>query len=329
MKKITYLMTILALALTATLNAQNYGLKTTGTAGDGFSSNEIGALLSNQTAFTIEFWYEIETFAPNTWIFKVEASGNNRIGLLTPGADNGGVYVRIGDGTSHGQQPFWNTALISANSWNHVALTFDAGTVKLYINGIERNGGAISGLYPSSTGDLSAEQFQIGWTTEANIDELRITAGTALSTIDTKKSETPIDFDAYFDFDANERPTGAVSSNSETANIGSNTTIKGQINNFGTTYQVLDNTTLKAKTFKSSGTLKVYPNPANDYVNIQLPDYVSGVISIYNITGKLVAQENVSQVREVQLSTHKLSKGIYMLSFENQTIKKVSKLIVQ
>lgn len=329
MKKITLFFAIVALAFTATTNAQNYGMKSTGNPGDGFSSDQIGTLLSSQTAFTIEFWYQIETFTPNTWIFKVQVSGTNRIGLLTPGADNGGVYVRIGDGTNHGQQPFWNTDLKAGNGWNHVALTFDAGAVKLYINGLERSGGGITGTYPTSTGDLSTEQFQMAWTTGANIDELRITKGTALSSIDMTRSSTPANFDAYFDFNANERPTGAAASNSATANIGSDVTVLGQINNFGETYQVLDNATLKVKSFDKVGSLQIYPNPAKDHVNIQLPNYTSGKVSIYNITGRLLLEKTITDQNEVRVNTSTLAKGMYMLTFENKTIKKAAKLIVR
>ena len=329
MKKITLLFALAAFILTSTISAQNYGLKTTGEAGSGFSSDQIGGLLSNQTAFTIEFWYQIETFAANTWIFKVEGSANNRIGLLTPGADNGGVYVRIGDGTNHGQQPFWNTDLKVDNGWNHVALTYDAGAVKLYINGLERNGGGITGAYPTNIADLSAAQFQIGWTTGANIDELRITKGTALSAIDIAKSSNPTSFDAYFDFNGNERPTGADGTNTAIPNTGSDATVLGQINNFATTYEVLDNATLSVKGRDQVSGLQIYPNPASDHVNIQLPAHTSAKVSVYNITGKLLIQHAIAGQNEVRIDTNTLAKGMYMLSFENDATKIVNKLIVR
>ncbi|TXD46352.1 T9SS type A sorting domain-containing protein [Polaribacter sp. IC073] len=329
MKKITLLLAIVAMTLTSTINAQNYGLKTTGASGEGFSSNQIGTLLSNQTAFTIQFWYEVQTFAGNTWVFKIEESGSNRIGLLTTGADNGGVYVRIGDGTTHGQQPFWGTDLKSTEGWNHVALTFDGGTVKLYINGLERSGGGISGSYPASTGDLSAEQFQIGWTTEVNIDELRITKGTALSAIDIAESSTPENFDAYFNFNDNERPSGAAASNSATANIGSDTTVLGQINNFATTYEVEDNATLSSKSFDTVNSLEMYPNPVSKEVNIKLITNTSGQVSVYSVTGSLLLHRNIINKSEIRLNTSTLTKGVYVIVFESESIRKVSKLIVK
>tara|TARA_R110001592_G_scaffold163037_1_gene396737 strand:+ start:12241 stop:13230 length:990 start_codon:yes stop_codon:yes gene_type:complete len=329
MKKITLLFAVFLMAFTTTVNAQNYGLKTTGTFGDGFSSNEIEQLLSSQTAFTIEFWYKIETFKANAWIFQLEASSTNRIGLLTPGADSGGIYVRIGDGTNHGQQPFWNTDVKKSEGWNHIALTFDAGTVKLYVNGLERTGGGISGAYPATTGDLSGKQFQIGWTTEAVIDELRITKGTALATINTAKSATPANFDTYFDFNTNERPTGAAASNTATVNIGSDATVLGQINNFGTTFEVTDNATLSTKSYNKISALKMYPNPATNQVSIQLNDGTSGKVSVYNITGKLIVEETITNQKEANINTSNFAKGVYMVIFESKTAKQVNKLIVK
>lgn len=330
MKKITLLFALAALFLTTGLNAQNYGMKTTGEPGDGFSSNEIGALLSNQTAFTIEFWYQVEVFKDNTWIFKVEASEKNRIGLLTAGADNGAIYVRIADGTNHGQQAFWNTGTTVGAGWNHVALTFDSGIHKLYINGVERTTGAgIGGTYPTSTGDLSDAQFQIGWTTGANVDELRITKGTALSAIDIAKSSHPENFDAYFDFDDNVRPVGEEGTNSAVANKGSDTTVKGQINNMGSTYEVTDNATLSIKAFDIVNNLQVYPNPTKDYVNIRWTNSTTAHVAIYNVTGKLLIQKDVVNQNDTHIDISTLAQGIYMLSVENDSHKTVSKLIVR
>lgn len=348
MKKMTLLFAIAAFTFSTGINAQNYGMKATGTFGDGFYSNDIQSLLSSQSAFTIEFWYQIETYTANTWIFKMEDSGNtnNRIGLFTAPSDSGVVYVRLGDGTNHGQQPFWTAndskypggafnasvghrLTATEGLWNHVALTFNAGVVKLYIDGLLLTGQAITGSYPTTTGNYSGVQFQMNWTTDANIDELRITKGTALSAIDIAKSNNPTNFDAYFDFNANERPTGAAASSIATANIGSDATVKGFINNMGTTYQVTDNTTLGAKNFDKANTLQVYPNPATDYVTVQLPNNTSGKVSIYSITGKLLIQKTVNVQKEFRLNTNTLTKGVYMLSFENETTKKVSKLIVR
>ena len=329
MKKITLLFVIAAFALTSKINAQNYGIKSTGTGGDGFSSDQIGALLSNQSAFTIEFWLKINTFVANTLILKLEASSTNRIGLLTAGLDNGFLYTRIGNGTTHGQQPFSNTGLIVSSGWNHVAITFNAGTVKLYVNGTLKTGGVITGAYPTSTGDLSAAPFQLGWSTSATIDEFRITKGTALSTINTAKSATPTSFDAYFDFNGNERPSGAAASHTPTANIGSNATILGQINNFGTTSPIVDNPTLGVSSFDKVSKLQIYPNPASDQVTISLPTSNSGKVSIYDISGKLILQKTVLDQNEININTANWTKGIYNVIFENKTLKKVSKLIIR
>lgn len=330
MKKITLLVALATFTLTASLQAKNYGLKTTGAPGNGFSSNEIGNLLSNQSAFTIEFWYEVEVFGANTWIFKVEQSEKNRIGLLTAGADNGAIYVRIGDGTNHGQQAVWNNGTTVGGGWNHIALTFDSGVYKLYVNGVERTTGAgVQGTYPASTGDLSEAQFQIGWTTGANIDELRVLQGVALSEIDILKASDPSTFDAYFDFDENDRPVGEEDTHTAVANLGSDTSVKGQINNLGITYEVTDNETLSTKIVGTQNVFQLYPNPSQGSVNIQFATATTGKVTIYNTTGKLLLEKIVNNQNEVRLDTGILAQGIYMLSVENGSQKTVSKLVVK
>ena len=222
-------------------------MKTTGTYGDGFFSNYIASLLSKQSAFTIEFNYKIGEFTPNNWIFVLEDTNSNRIGLLTSGSDNGIVYARVGDGDTHGQQAF-NTSddrkypnnnhdpsaghhlTATEGDWNHVGFTFDSGIVKLYIDGLEIEGGAIKGSYPETTGNLKGDQFLLAWTTEAIVDNLRITKGTALTP--NPDSQISTNFDAYFDFNLNEKSSGSRR-NAEILNTGSDKSISGYISNSG------------------------------------------------------------------------------------------------
>ena len=340
-QKITLFIFAITFCMASTLNSQNYGMKATGLFGEGFYSNEIESLLSNQSAFTIEFWYQIETFKANKWIFSLEASNSNRIGILTAGADNGNVYVRVGDGTNHGQQAFFtaNDSKYSGGSstgrhltategdWNHVALTFDSGVVKLYIDGLELTGQWINGTYPDTTGDLSGKDFQIAWDTEANIDEVRITKGVAL--IPSPYAQTANGFDAYFSFDGNEKPAGEADGSTITANTGSDNSVNGYIRNQAKTYLTTDNRTLKVEGFDKVEALELYPNPANNFVKMRLSNYQSGELSIFTVLGKKVLQKTISNQIEVELNTSSLKKGMYILKFENNNVKRVSKLIIK
>ena len=210
---------------------------------DGFYSNEIDNLLSNESAFTIEFEYQIVTFAPNKYIFQLEASPSNRIGILNNASDTGDVYLRLGDGTTHNQQRF-RTAVDSNyasgssaghhltavdGNWHHIALTFDTGVVKFYVDGLEVTGDGGANVYPTSLGNLSGATFRLGWFGNVNLDEIRVKKGVAL--IPNPVPQTNTDFDVYFNFSGNEKPTFTDSNDSAvaTANTGSDSSVTGFI----------------------------------------------------------------------------------------------------
>ena len=73
--------------------------------------------------------------------------------------------------------------------------------------------------------------------------------------------------------------------------------------------------------------IKLYPNPANDYINIDLPS-VSGNISIVNITGKTILKKDIrSSVERIDLSD--LNSGIYLVRIQDGPAVLTKKLIIR
>ncbi len=76
------------------------------------------------------------------------------------------------------------------------------------------------------------------------------------------------------------------------------------------------------------GTYRVYPNPAHDRLNLELPSSISsGVVTIKDMNGKVCSRAMVSSSR----SEHsiELSPGIYILHFESDSHWFTDKLIVE
>ena len=71
----------------------------------------------------------------------------------------------------------------------------------------------------------------------------------------------------------------------------------------------------------------IYPNPATDVLNISFPDGDIGLMSIFNVTGKLMRSETVNDGSQFSLT--ELSKGVYfvMVSSNGNTFKE--KLIIK
>jgi hypothetical protein len=61
--------------------------------------------------------------------------------------------------------------------------------------------------------------------------------------------------------------------------------------------------------------LTAYPNPANDYLTIQVNSMDAGPykIELYNSMGQLTTQKNISNVQLTKLGVSKLARGLYQL----------------
>ena len=69
-------------------------------------------------------------------------------------------------------------------------------------------------------------------------------------------------------------------------------------------------------------TFKIYPNPVNTVLHIELNSAKQTQVEIYNVLGKLVISKTISNSETIQ--TNSLSKGIYILRLTqgNKTISK-------
>ena len=73
--------------------------------------------------------------------------------------------------------------------------------------------------------------------------------------------------------------------------------------------------------------ITLFPNPANEYVQLTIENYSSGsVYSISDITGKLV-QTGELKNRDTKISTLNLEKGIYLFQVKTNTGIKTIKFI--
>ena len=76
--------------------------------------------------------------------------------------------------------------------------------------------------------------------------------------------------------------------------------------------------------------LKIYPNPASEYVNLRYPaEYGESLsVQIYNVLGKKVQDKNLAISAEgnnhIQINVQNLKDGIYIVRFRagNQIINK-------
>ncbi len=90
-------------------------------------------------------------------------------------------------------------------------------------------------------------------------------------------------------------------------------------------FYVTENTGISENT---EANIKIYPNPTNEYLNIELSDNKKSQISVYNILGKLVYSEKLNGVKNT-IDISKLSSATYVLKISQENAIITKKLIVK
>lgn len=123
--------------------------------------------------FTLECWFYATS---NAYGYIYGNFGSNSVGNNAIAWSAGALTVYYAGNTGFGM----TGASLSLNTWYHLALCRSGTTVTLYIDGVARGSGSVSGTWGTSSYD-----FRIGNTNWTNywfsgyIDEFRITSGVA------------------------------------------------------------------------------------------------------------------------------------------------------
>ncbi|MBC7722947.1 MAG: T9SS type A sorting domain-containing protein, partial [Pedobacter sp.] len=246
-----------------------------------------------------------------------------------------------------GNREYSSTSTISQNVWTHVAATFDAGRVSLYINGVldaTFSGVAnpvsnLTGLYIGTPQDaLGNSLFAFSGT----IDEVRLwnRALPQAEIMNNMNCELPTGQTgllSYYQF--NQGANGADNSTVTTLTDASGNSNTGTLTNFalsGTTSNwvlpggVATGTTcavLSTSNFDFTSNVSVYPNPSSDVFSIN-SDAPATVI-IYDLLGKTIKSLKIeSGVSKLDLNG--CANGIYLMKVTNDSNQtKTMKLIKQ
>ena len=83
---------------------------------------------------------------------------------------------------------------------------------------------------------------------------------------------------------------------------------------------ILTQTQLEVPELELSDKITVYPNPTTSFIYFQTEsNLVNEKISIFNVSGQLVAQKQITGDNALDLS--ELSNGIYLIQFTNKNVK--------
>lgn len=74
--------------------------------------------------------------------------------------------------------------------------------------------------------------------------------------------------------------------------------------------------------------ISVFPNPATDYLRIEVGENINGTVALYNMVGTKVLSQQI-QSENITLDLTKIKSGIYFLSIESASVNiQASKIIV-
>lgn len=142
--------------------------------------------------FTIDFWMRPDTVSVACFLFNYFPAGaavSGKLGISLTSAGRIGVFLSP-------TETITSSNTLTVGTWYHVAVVRHSGTVKIYIDGIERASAANSVDYTSTTnrpriGKTGSDDTGLTSQYGGYIDELRIVIGTAAWTADFTPPAAP------------------------------------------------------------------------------------------------------------------------------------------
>ena len=152
--------------------------------GDYLSAPSNAAFNFGTGDFTAECWCYLTSLAATTRLF---AQGNgvapSTVSVVMSVQSDGRTIAYVSNGSSYIEANSGGAGTITTNAWAHVAMVRDGNTARLYVNGVQKGTGSLTGVtIPSSTspfvvgrsGDSAAEY------TNGYISNMRVVKGTCV-----------------------------------------------------------------------------------------------------------------------------------------------------
>jgi hypothetical protein len=267
-------------------------------------------------------------------------------------SDSNSAFLRLGDANiannklqfvlsiNSVQQKLTTATALNANTWYHIAATYDGSSMKIYINGV-------LDASKSQTGSVNSNgAFNVGYlyNTSRNfngkVDEVRVWKR-ALSQTEISQNMCNVTLPAtslaaYWKFNE-----GSGSSVQDSSGNGITLTLTGvDASNWGTDIPCpagsaaarnQNATILEEVTAKKQ--VKLYPNPASKSspFTVSVPEeYNKGKLTIYSLTGNPLETKTIN-AGDQQYDLSRLKEGNYIIQFESQngSLKQTEKLIIK
>lgn len=71
----------------------------------------------------------------------------------------------------------------------------------------------------------------------------------------------------------------------------------------------------------------LYPNPSNDLINLSFKSPESGIINIYDVSGRKIQNKKIDNINHISINIQELTSGTYLLEFETGGNRFIEKFI--
>ncbi|UOU99128.1 glycosyl hydrolase family 18 protein [Chryseobacterium daecheongense] len=316
---------------------------------DGSSeSGSAGSLNLSGSALSFEGWIKPASFK----------SGFPYISSImgTEVSDSNSALLRLGDGNlannklqfvlsiNNVQQKLASNTALNANTWYHVAATYDGATMKIYINGVLDASKSQTGSVDSSGAFNVGYSYNISRNFNGKIDEVRVwkraLSQTEISQNTCNVSLPATSLTAYWKFNEGSGTsvqdhsgngsalalTGVDNTNWSTDVACTTSTQKGLVTTENQNQKALDEQTIKRQ-------IKLYPNPVSrsSQLMISVPaEFNKGKLTVYSLSGSVI-ETQILNVGDNQYNPSKLSTGNYIIQFESQngSLEQVERFIIK
>lgn len=204
------------------------------------------------------FGFDGTSFTVEAWVNFFSASGQRCIATNYQSSTSGWAIQLfngvIGVNLSGDGFDITGTTTIVANKWYHIALSGSAGSVKLFVNGVQEGSTYTGAMTTNSTSSLLIGQIASSAYLQGFISNLRIVKGNALYTANFTPSATPL----------------TAIANTSLLTCSSNRLIDGSSNNFTVTKNgdVIATTNNPFNLYNTGSTGSAYFDGTSDYLDV-------------------------------------------------------------
>ncbi|WP_333596613.1 endo-beta-N-acetylglucosaminidase H [Chryseobacterium flavum] len=295
----------------------------------------------NGNAVTFEGWIKVNSFKTAfpyiSSVIGIEVGDNNSAILRLGDANlaNNKLQFILSFGSS--QIKLNGNTGLSANTWYHVAATYDGAVMKLYINGNLDASTTATGNFTANGILYMARNYDNSRTLNGLLDEFRVwkRALTAQEILNNKCNVTA----GSTGLEANWKMNDGSGNGAVDAGLnGHSATLIGMTDTNWKTDVPSCSSSLTAReaTWKLGAAVEkengIYPNPVKrgDLAHFRINDSSAFEITLYDVSGKIAKKQNVDR-EYITISTQELAAGTYLYKVTSKNNQMISsgKLIVK